>query len=90
MDVACRISRRSICASITLVCFFAAAHPADGMCSLDALTAPDLVIEDARPVRFEKDITRKAMAHLAADNLIGYLVHGQPLTPLNPEVMDRA
>ncbi len=34
--------------------------------------------------------TRKAMAHLAADNLIGYLVHGQPLTPLNPEVMDRA
>ncbi len=65
MDVACRISRRSICASITLVCFFAAAHPADGMCSLDALTAPDLVIEDARPVRFEKDITRKAMAHTA-------------------------
>ncbi|MBK6747701.1 D-glycerate dehydrogenase [Ottowia sp.] len=34
--------------------------------------------------------TRKAMAHLAADNLIGYLVHGQPLTPLNPEVMGRA
>ena len=31
--------------------------------------------------------TRKAMAKLAADNLIGYLLHGQPVTPLNPEVM---
>jgi gluconate 2-dehydrogenase len=31
--------------------------------------------------------TRKAMAHLAADNLIGFLVHGKPLTPLNPEVL---
>jgi gluconate 2-dehydrogenase len=31
--------------------------------------------------------TRKAMAHLAADNLIGYLTRGQPVTPLNPEVM---
>lgn len=31
--------------------------------------------------------TRQAMANLAADNLIGYLLHGQPLTPLNPEVM---
>ncbi|KQP37436.1 D-glycerate dehydrogenase [Pseudorhodoferax sp. Leaf274] len=27
--------------------------------------------------------TRLAMANLAADNLIGYLVHGKPLTPLN-------
>jgi glyoxylate/hydroxypyruvate/2-ketogluconate reductase len=27
--------------------------------------------------------TRKAMANLAADNLIGYLVHGKALTPLN-------
>jgi gluconate 2-dehydrogenase len=27
--------------------------------------------------------TRLAMAHLAADNLIGYLVHGKALTPLN-------
>lgn len=32
--------------------------------------------------------TRKAMANLAADNLIGYLLHGKPLTPLNPEVME--
>ena len=31
--------------------------------------------------------TRKAMANLAADNLIGYLTQGKPLTPLNPEVM---
>jgi gluconate 2-dehydrogenase len=31
--------------------------------------------------------TRTAMAHLAADNLIGYLTQGQALTPLNPEVM---
>jgi gluconate 2-dehydrogenase len=27
------------------------------------------------------------MARLAADNLIGFLVHGKPLTPLNPEVL---
>ena len=31
--------------------------------------------------------TRKAMANLAADNLIGYLTGGKPVTPLNPEVM---
>jgi len=31
--------------------------------------------------------TRLAMANLAADNLIGYLLHGKALTPLNPEVM---
>ena len=31
--------------------------------------------------------TRLAMAQLAADNLIGYLTQGQPVTPLNPEVM---
>ncbi|MDB5882510.1 MAG: tkrA [Ramlibacter sp.] len=31
--------------------------------------------------------TRMAMAKLAADNLIGFLVHGKPLTPLNPEVL---
>jgi gluconate 2-dehydrogenase len=34
--------------------------------------------------------TRKAMAHLAADNLIGYLTQGKPLTPINPQVMGRA
>ncbi len=31
--------------------------------------------------------TRLAMADLAADNLIGFLVHGKPLTPLNPEAL---
>jgi gluconate 2-dehydrogenase len=27
------------------------------------------------------------MADLAADNLIGFLVHGKPLTALNPQVL---
>ena len=31
--------------------------------------------------------TRRAMADLAADNLIGFLVHGKPKTPLNPAVL---
>lgn len=31
--------------------------------------------------------TRRAMADLAADNLIGFLVHGKPVTPLNPAVL---
>ena len=31
--------------------------------------------------------TRLAMANLAADNLIGYLIHRKPLTPLNPSVL---
>jgi glyoxylate/hydroxypyruvate/2-ketogluconate reductase len=31
--------------------------------------------------------TRRAMAELAADNLIGFLVHGKPKTPLNPAVL---
>ncbi|HVZ44431.1 MAG TPA: D-glycerate dehydrogenase [Ramlibacter sp.] len=34
--------------------------------------------------------TRMAMAKLAADNLIGFLVHGKPLTPLNPQVLKAA
>jgi gluconate 2-dehydrogenase len=33
--------------------------------------------------------TRLAMANLAADNLIGYLVSGKPLTPLNPAILAR-
>jgi glyoxylate/hydroxypyruvate/2-ketogluconate reductase len=33
--------------------------------------------------------TRKAMAKLAADNLVGFLVDGKPLTPLNPEVLKK-
>ncbi len=34
--------------------------------------------------------TRLAMANLAADNLIGFLLHGKALTPLNPEVLGQA
>jgi gluconate 2-dehydrogenase len=32
--------------------------------------------------------TRSAMAALAVDNLIGFLVHGKAVTPLNPEVLN--
>ena len=32
--------------------------------------------------------TRMAMANLAADNLIGFLVQGKALNPLNPEVLN--
>jgi gluconate 2-dehydrogenase len=31
--------------------------------------------------------TRQAMAALAVDNLTGFLMHGKPVTPLNPEVL---
>ena len=31
--------------------------------------------------------TRRAMAQLAADNLTGFLLRGQPITPLNPQVL---
>ena len=31
--------------------------------------------------------TRRAMAELAADNLVGFLVHGKPVTPINPAVL---
>lgn len=34
--------------------------------------------------------TRMAMAQLAADNLVGFLVRGTPVTPLNPEVLKGA
>jgi hypothetical protein len=29
------------------------------------------------------------MAALAVDNLVGFLVHGRAVTPLNPEVLAR-
>jgi len=32
-------------------------------------------------------VTRLAMAQLAADNLVGYLLQGKPVTPLNPSVL---
>lgn len=51
----------------------------------DLLTVPNVVLTPhiaSATVR-----TRMAMADLAADNLIGFLVNGKPLTPLNPEVL---
>ena len=51
----------------------------------DLLTVPNIVLTPhiasaSRP-------TRLAMADLAADNLIGFLLQGKPLTPLNPVVL---
>jgi len=34
--------------------------------------------------------TRRAMADLTADNLIGFLIDGRPVTPLNPEILRQA
>jgi gluconate 2-dehydrogenase len=51
----------------------------------DLLTVPNVVLTPH--IASATVPTRKAMAHLAADNLIGFLVHGKPLTPLNPEVL---
>jgi gluconate 2-dehydrogenase len=34
--------------------------------------------------------TRRAMAQLAADNLVAYLLHGKALTPLNPQLLTGA
>ncbi|RYG13917.1 MAG: D-glycerate dehydrogenase [Burkholderiales bacterium] len=47
----------------------------------DLLTVPNVVLTPH--IASATIPTRKAMAHLAADNLIGFLVHGEPLTPLN-------
>ena len=51
----------------------------------DLLTVPNVVLTPHIASATIK--TRRAMADLAADNLIGYLVHGKPLTPLNPAVL---
>jgi gluconate 2-dehydrogenase len=51
----------------------------------DLLTVPNVVLTPH--IASATEGTRKAMAMLAADNLIGLLVHGKPLTPLNAEVL---
>jgi gluconate 2-dehydrogenase len=53
----------------------------------DLLTVPNVVLTphiDSATIA-----TRKAMANLAADNVIAFLTQGQPLTPLNPEVLPK-
>ncbi len=52
----------------------------------DLLTVPNVVLTPH--IASATVPTRLAMATLAADNLIGFLVHGKPLTPLNPEVLE--
>ena len=51
----------------------------------DLLTVPNVVLTPH--IASATVPTRRAMADLAADNLIGLLVRGKPLTPLNPEVL---
>ena len=53
----------------------------------DLLTVPNVVLTPH--IASASLRTRRAMADLAADNLIGFLVNGKPLTPLNPEVLTR-
>jgi glyoxylate/hydroxypyruvate/2-ketogluconate reductase len=47
----------------------------------DLLTVPNVVLTPH--IASSSIPTRMAMANLAADNLIGYLLHGKALTPLN-------
>lgn len=53
----------------------------------DLLTVPNVVLTPH--IASATIATRKAMANLAADNLIAFLNQGQPLTPLNPEVLPK-
>ncbi|HVR54511.1 MAG TPA: D-glycerate dehydrogenase [Pseudorhodoferax sp.] len=52
----------------------------------DLLTVPNVVLTPH--IASASVPTRLAMAQLAADNLIGYLVHGKPLTPLNAAALN--
>ena len=52
----------------------------------DLLTVPNVVLTPH--IASATIPTRLAMSNLAADNLIGFLVHGKPVTPLNPEVLE--
>ena len=51
----------------------------------DLLTVPNVVLTPHIASATVK--TRKAMAQLAADNLMDYLLRGQVRTPINPEVL---
>ena len=51
----------------------------------DLLTVPNVVLTPH--IASATLPTRLTMANLTADNLIGFLVNGKPLTPLNPEVL---
>jgi len=51
----------------------------------DLLTVPNVVLTPH--IASATQPTRLAMAQLAADNLIGFLLHGQAKTPLNPQVL---
>jgi gluconate 2-dehydrogenase len=51
----------------------------------DLLTVPNVVLTPH--IASATVPTRRAMAELAADNLIGFLVRGEALTPINPEVL---
>jgi gluconate 2-dehydrogenase len=51
------------------------------------LTVPNVVLTPH--IASSSIPTRLAMADLAADNLIGFLVNGKPLTPLNPELLKK-
>lgn len=53
----------------------------------DLLTVPNVVLTPH--IASASVPTRLAMGNLAADNLIGYLVNGKPLTPLNPEILKK-
>jgi len=52
------------------------------------LTVPNVVLTPH--IASATIATRKAMANLAADNVMAFLTQGQPLTPLNPEVLPKA
>jgi glyoxylate/hydroxypyruvate/2-ketogluconate reductase len=52
----------------------------------DLLTVPNVVLTPH--IASATVPTRMAMANLAADNLIGFLVQGKALNPLNPEVLN--
>jgi gluconate 2-dehydrogenase len=53
----------------------------------DLLTVPNVVLTPH--IASATVPTRRKMAQLAADNLVGFLVQGQPVTPLNPEVLKK-